>query len=163
MADPASRKKALEILANPHAAEEAWLGALSILDGKVPAKRSSAEKKLARFLKRMSGLTLLYAILIFGWSMVTFGHSIYSLPYILATATAFAMLEASTGLFSLLAMGLVLSSLLSGNAPYPTMCLVLLINFCAYATWNWRPYIMVPIRKAVETRGNGKLLGSKIN
>ncbi len=163
MADSESRKRALEILANPHSHEHEWMGALSILDGKLPARKTSAELKLARYLKRVAGLTVVYTVLIFAWSVFQQGEAIYSLPFILATATAYAMLEATAGLFSLLALWVIVSSLSSFSAPYPTTWLILAVNIFAYTKWNWRPYIFAAINRLAASQNNFKLLSTKSN
>ncbi len=157
MADSASRKRALEILANPLSKESEWVGALSILDGKVPSTSSKSEAKLARFLKRVAVLSLLYTFLMMTWNVLVFGSGFSILPYTFGVAMACALAETSAGLFTAVALYCMLQSILTFNVPYPTTWMVILLNCFVYAKGNWRPYIMVPMQKAIQQQKQQKL------
>lgn len=159
MADAASRKRALEILADPRSKESEWMGALSILDGKVPATRKKDYRKWTRFLKRVSGMALVYTLFFSIYGLVVYGSGFYW--SMIPAAIIWATLEASFGAFSLLAAFVMLSnlgSILSLSPLYQSTWMVILINLFIYSKFNWRPYVFVPVRKLVELNRKPKLL-----
>lgn len=148
MADSHSRKRALEILADPKAKEHEWMGALAILDYKIPERPSKSLNKLGRFLKRVSGLSLVYMLFFSVYGLIFYGSGFYwsMVPIALVWAT----LEASFGAFTLLAALVMLGnlgSILSLSPHYQSTWMIIAINLFIYARFNWRPYILVPVAR----------------
>lgn len=159
MVDSGSRKRALEILANPLSKESEWLGALAILDGKVPVDRSKSTRKYKRFLKRVAGLSVAYTALFSIYGMIFYGSGFYWT--LIPAAILWAVLEASAGLFTALAVYVMLSnlgSILTLSPYYQTTWMVILINVFSYARFSWRPYVFVPIRRLIGGQQDRKLL-----
>lgn len=163
MADSAAHKRALEILADPRSTEKEWMTAVTALGGKLPAtsRRKNFRKKLLRFGKRASGLSLLYVVLISTYGLVAFGTPL-SLS-ILPIALVWGILEASFGAFTLLALWVLfnnLGSILSFSPYFQLTWMVILLNVMVYSKFNWRPYVMVPVRKLVDSQAKKtKLIG----
>lgn len=159
MVDAATQKRALEILANPLAKETEWMGALSILDGKVPVKSRKCYKKWSRFAKRVSALALVYTVFFSVYGLVVYGQGFYW--SMIPAAIIWATLETTFGAFSLLAAWVMfsnLASILTLNPYYQSTWMVILINMFAYSRYNWRPYVFVPIRRLVQEQAKPKLL-----
>jgi hypothetical protein len=156
MGNNISRKRALEILADPHAKESEWLGALSILDGKLPAL--DRNKKTARFVRRVASLTLMYTALFYSTSLIDQmffqQFSSYTLWYIAPIAFLWALVETCTGLFTLYAAitlaAFYWTSLMSFNPVVHTIWMIILLNISLYFKWRWAPYVFVPIGKAMR-------------
>ncbi len=160
MADSVTRKRALEILADPRSKENEWLGALAILDGKIPPRsRKYLLKKIERFFKRSTGLAVLYTGIFSLYGLIVFGQPFYW--SIIPAALIWATLEASFGAFTLLALIVMLThlgSIVTLNPYYQTTWMVILLNIFVYAKWNWRPYVFVPVRKIIAQQRKPKLL-----
>ena len=160
MTDSPTRKRALEILADPHAKEDKWMGALAILGGKVPSiRRQRFGKKVLRYCKRVGGLTVAYTTLFTIYGMIFLGQpfSLAMLPMVLLWAA----LEAGFGAFSLLALWVMfthLGSIVTLSPYYQTTWMVVLLNLMIYAKFNWRPYVFVPVHKMINSAPQMKRL-----
>lgn len=159
MADHASRKRALEILADPRAKESEWMGALSILDGKIPNAIKKRDRKTARFIRRVALMSLTYVAFFTTYGMLFYGYGFtWSM---IPAAVIWATLEALFGGFSILAFIVMLSnfgSIIALSPYYQTTWMIILINVFFYTKGNWRPYIFVPISKLAELSRKPKLL-----
>lgn len=159
MVDAQTQKRALEILANPQAKESEWMGALSILDGKVPLKSKKSYLKWSRFAKRVSCLALVYTVFFSAYGMLAYGQGFYW--SMIPAAIIWATLEATFGAFTLLAAWVMFSnlgSIVTLSPYYQSTWMIILINLFAYNHYNWRPYVFVPIRKLVNGNRELKLI-----
>lgn len=156
MADSPTRKRALEILADPRSKENEWLGALAILDGKVPADRRKLRRKFNRFLKRAGGLSIIYMLLFSVYGTLVYGQGFYWT--LIPAGLIWGTLEASVGLFTMLAAYVFLSnlpSILTLDPAYQTTWMVVLANLYVYRKWKWQPYVLVPVKKVLSLGAQG--------
>lgn len=151
MAESNTRKRALEILADPNAKEHEWMGALSILEGRVPSINKPYRRKFARFLKRVAGLSIVYAVFFSVYGLIFYGSGFYW--GVLSLAFFWALLETLSGFFTAFALVVMLTSLGPVISPgFHATWMVIAINLFSYARFNWRPYIFAPLFKALSMR-----------
>jgi hypothetical protein len=156
MTDKTTRQRAIEILSDPHAREKDWLGALAILDGKLPV--IGQPNKTLRYARRVAGMTLLYTTLFYSTSLVDqlFFHQYapYTIGSILPLAFVWAVLETSMGFFTIYAAIMLAAyywtSLLTLNPMMHTIWMIIFLNLMVYFKFRWTPYAFVPVGKLLQ-------------
>lgn len=166
MSDAANQERALEILACPHASESEWLAALALLDGKLPAARKNHFKNYVLLCKRTTGLFLAYLALFMIYG--AFQPLSASCTILAISLVAWAFLEASTGLFTVLCLFVLISNMgniLTLHPELQTTWMVILINLFFYSRYSFTPLCFSPAQKFIESRSakSSRALPSKSN
>jgi hypothetical protein len=140
--------RALEIVRDPTATEEQWLAALQVLGPRLP-RQSRRGLVLVRLAKRMAMLLTVYSAIFGATSLIDalFVHrySVYGPTHILAISLFWSTIEATTGLFTLFCVVVLLTSLpqlFVFDPVFQCIVLILAINVAAWRHPVFRPCLV---------------------